>query len=57
MIYVTYHIVSELVKCIMAVIPRGVGKGGSEGLDEPPFLGVNLIHFLYKGLEERSVQK
>ena len=38
---------------------RGVGKGGggSEGSDDPPFLGAKFIHFLYKALGERSVQK
>ena len=36
---------------------RGVGKGGSGGSDDPPFLGANFIHFLYKGLGTRSVQK
>ena len=37
--------------------PRGVGKGGSGGSDDPPFLGANFIHFLYKVLGQRSVQK
>ena len=36
---------------------RGVGRGGSEGSDDPPFLGSNFIHFLYKVLGQRSVQK
>ena len=36
---------------------RGVGRGGSEGSDDPPFLGANFIHFLYKVLVERSMQK
>ena len=36
---------------------RGVGRGGSEGSDDPPFLGANFIHFLYKVLGQRSVQK
>ena len=36
---------------------RGVGRGGSEGSDDPPFLGANFIHFLYKVLGRRSVQK
>ena len=40
---------------------KGVGRGGSEGSDDPPpppfFLGVHLIHFLYKVLGLRSVQK
>ena len=34
-----------------------VGKGGSRGADDPPFLGANFIHFLYKVLGLRSVQK
>ena len=40
-------------------INRGVGRGGggSEGSDDPPFLGANFIHFLYKVLGQRSVQK
>ena len=29
---------------------RGVGKGGSEGSDDPIFLGANFIHCLYKVL-------
>ena len=29
---------------------RGVGKGGSEGSGDPPFLEANFIHFLYKVL-------
>ena len=33
---------------------RGGGSGGS---DDPPFLGANFIHFLYKVLGQRSVQK
>ena len=36
---------------------RGVGRGGSEGSDDPPFFGANFIHFLYKVLGQRSVQK
>ena len=38
---------------------KGVGKGGSEGSDDPPppFLGTNLTHFLYKVLGKRLVQK
>ena len=36
---------------------RGVGKGGSRGSDDPPFLGANFIHFLYKVFGLRSVQK
>ena len=40
----------------MAII-RGVGKGGSGGSDDPPFLRANFIHFLYKVLGQRSVQK
>ena len=36
---------------------RGVGRGGSEGSDDPPFLGANFIHFLYEVLVQRSVQK
>ena len=37
---------------------RGVGKGGGvEGVGRPPFLGANFIHFLYKVLGLRSVQK
>ena len=36
---------------------RGVGRGGSEGSDDPPFLGANFIHFLYKVLVKRSMQK
>ena len=37
---------------------RGVGKGGLRGSDDPPpFFGANLIHFLYKVLGLRSVQK
>ena len=36
---------------------RGVGKGGSRGSDDPPFLGANFIHFLCKVLVTRSVQK
>ena len=42
----------------LALPSRGVGKGGgSEGSDEPPFLGANFIHNLYKVLWKRSVQK
>ena len=37
--------------------PRGVGKGGSRGSDDPPFLGANFIHFLCKVLVTRSVRK
>ena len=33
---------------------KGGGRGGS---DDPPFLGANFIHFLYKVLWSRSVQK
>ena len=36
---------------------RRYGGGGSEGSDDPPFLGANFLHFLYKVLEQRSVQK
>ena len=37
---------------------RGVGRGGgAEGSDDPPFLGANFIHFLYKVLGQRSVKK
>ena len=38
---------------------RGVGRGGLGGSDDPPppFLRVNFIHFLYKVLSERSMQK
>ena len=36
---------------------RGVGRRGSEGSDDPPFLGANFIHFLYKVFVERSMQK
>ena len=36
---------------------RGVGKGGSGGSSDPPFLGANSIYFLYKVLGQRSVQK
>ena len=37
---------------------RGVGKGGLRGSDDPPPLfGANFIHFLYKVLGLRSVQK
>ena len=50
------------VKClgkvyVVGVVCRGVGRGGSEGSDDPPFLGANFIHFLYKVLGQRSVQK
>ena len=38
-------------------VARGVGTGGSEGSDDPPFLGANFIHFLYKVLGHRSVKK
>ena len=38
-------------------INRGVGKEGSRGSDDPPFLGANFIHFLYKVLGLRSVKK
>ena len=33
-----------------------VGGGGGRS-DDPPFLGANFIHFLYKVLGQRSVQK
>ena len=33
----------------------GGGGGGSD--DPPPFLGAHFIHFLYKVLGKRSVQK
>ena len=33
----------------------GGGSEGSEGSDDPPFLGANVIHFLYKVLGQRSV--
>ena len=40
---------------------RGVERGGSEGTDDPPPFfgggGANFIHFLYKVLGKRSVQK
>ena len=36
---------------------KGVGKGGSEGSDDPPFWGANTTHFLYKVVGKRSVQK
>ena len=36
---------------------RGVGKGGSKGSDDLPFFWTNFIHFLYKVLGLRSVQK
>ena len=39
------------------VVDQGRRKGGVGGSDDPPFLGVNLIHFLYKVLGQRSVQK
>ena len=35
---------------------RGVGKGGG-GVRRPHFPGANFIHFLYKVLGTRSVQK
>ena len=34
----------------------GGGGGESEGSDDPPFLGANFIHFLYKVLGQRSVK-
>ena len=40
--------------------PQGRRKGGVEGVRRPPpppFLGANFIHFLYKVLGLRSVQK
>ena len=47
-----------LIKNIkMEYVYRGVGKGGSRGSDDPPFLGANFIHFLYKVLGLRSMQK
>ena len=33
------------------------GGGGGGGSDDPPFLRANFIHFLYKVLGQRSVQK
>ena len=39
------------------VVVQGRRKGGSRGSDDPPFLGANFIHFLYKVLRLRSVQK
>ena len=37
---------------------QGRRKGGrSRGSDDPSFLGANFIHFLYKVLWSRSVQK
>ena len=41
----------------VSVSLQGRRKGGSRGLDDPPFLGANFIHFLYKVLGLRSVQK
>ena len=48
--------------CIsVRVLGKGIGRGGSEGSDDPPppFFGggANFIHFLYKVLGKRSVQK
>ena len=39
------------------MVDRGVGKGGSRGSDDPPFKGPIFVHFLYKVLGLRSVQK
>ena len=54
------HLVANFPRQLPFFYPimcRGVGRGGSEGSDAPPFLGPNFIHFLYKVLGQRSVQK
>ena len=43
--------------CMYACMQGHRKRGGGQGGRTTPFLGANIIHFLYKVLGKRSVQK